>query len=93
MGVASDAQAKPEHDRGKQRFPADWFLPASVGTRMQGFKAPEHLFSPSGDYLRVSQCTQQLSQALKIFKVKEPRARVTVSKTRTSIDLARRSHG
>ena len=23
MGVESDAQAKPEHDRGKRSFPAD----------------------------------------------------------------------
>ena len=32
MGVASDAQAKPEHGRGKRSFPADWFLPALAGT-------------------------------------------------------------
>ena len=36
MGVESDAQAKPEHDRGKRSFPADWISPALAGAFVVG---------------------------------------------------------
>ena len=39
MGVASDAQAKPEHDRGERSSPADLISPALAGAGFVGVRA------------------------------------------------------
>ena len=44
MGVESDAQAKPEHDRGKRSFPADQGLPALAGAGQVFSSADAALF-------------------------------------------------